>query len=158
VSDESIDELYGLLVPMADERLLVPRSCVAEVIAWSAPQPMQGAPAWYLGTTNWNGRAIPVISLEGVMGQPVPEAGGRTRIVVFHCLGERLTAGCFSMITQGFPQLVRLNQEVVKPDHTRSFPERSPILCSLRMVNEAPLVPDLEFLEGLIADETSVAA
>jgi chemosensory pili system protein ChpC len=155
---ELIDELYGLLVPLAEERLLVPRSCVAEVIAYQVPTSMEGAPAWYLGTLTWNGRSIPVISFEGTLGQSLPQPGGRTRIVVFHCLGTKLTAGSFGIVTQGFPQLVRLNQEVVKADPTRSFPERSPVICGVRMVNETPLVPDLEYLEGLISDETSIAA
>ena len=155
---ELIEELYGLLIPVADERLLVPRACVAEVIAWSAPQAMPGAPAWYLGTIGWNGRTIPVVSFEGTLGQAIPEATGRTRIVVFHCLADRLTAGNFGIVTQGFPQLVRLNEEVVKPDPRRTFQTESPILCGLRMVNETPLVPDLEYLERLIADETSVGS
>jgi chemosensory pili system protein ChpC len=149
------DEFYGLLVPLADERLIVPRSCVAEVIAWAAPQPMDGAPSWYVGTTPWNGRVLPVISFEGVMGRALPQPSGRTRIVVLHCLGDRLPAGNFGLLTQGFPQLVRLNPDVVRPDPTRSFPDRSPVLCAVRMVNEAPLVPDLEHLESLIAEETS---
>lgn len=153
---EAIDELYGLLIPVVDERLLVPRACVAEVIAWSAPQPMPGAPAWYLGTVGWNGRTIPVVSFEGTLGHGIPTATGRTRIVVFHCLADRLTAGNFGIITQGFPQLVRLNEEVVKPDPRRGYQSESPVLCGLRMVNETPLIPDLEFLERLIADETSV--
>lgn len=156
-SDEG-DELYGLLVPLADERLLVPRACVAEVVGWQQPEAMPGAPEWYAGTIVWNGKPLPVISFEGALGQPIPATGGRTRIVVFHCLGTRLAGGCFGVLTQGFPQLVRLNPDVVKPDPTRSFPERSPVLCSLRMVNEAPLVPDFEYLEALIADETSATA
>lgn len=153
---EDIDELYGLLIPVSDERLLVPRSCVAEVIAWTAPVAMSGAPAWYLGTIAWNGRTIPVISFEGTLGRGIPLATGRTRIVVFHCLADRLTAGNFGIVTQGFPQLVRLNDEVVKPDPRRSFQAESPVLCGLRMVNETPVVPDLEFLERMISDETSV--
>ena len=155
---EVIEELYGLLIPVTDERLLVPRSCVAEVIAWVSPATMQGAPAWYLGTIGWNGRTIPVVSFEGTLGREIPHATGRTRIVVFHCLADRLTAGNFGIVTQGFPQLVRLNEEVVKPDPRRSFQAESPVLCGLRMVNETPVVPDLEFLERLIADETSVGA
>lgn len=155
---DDLDELYGLLVPLASERLIVPRACVAEVIAWQEPVTMPGAPVWYAGTISWNGRSIPVISFEGALGQAIPAAGGRTRIVVFHCLGTRLAAGCFGVLTQGFPQLVRLNPDVVKADPSRSFPDRSPVLCGIRMVNEAPLVPDLEHLEALIADETSVAA
>ena len=38
------------------------------------------------------------------------------------------------------------------------FPERAPVLCQVRMVNETPLVPDLERLEEMIADETRVGA
>lgn len=158
MTDAVAEEFYGLLVPLADERLIVPRSCVAEVVAWQEPTPMAGAPSWYIGTVGWSGRTVPVISFEGTLGRTIPEPSGRTRIVVLHCLGSRLAAGAFGILTQGFPQLVRLNPDVVKPDPTRSFPDRSPVLCGLRMVNEAPLVPDLEHLEMLIAEETSVAA
>jgi chemosensory pili system protein ChpC len=158
MSDPVAEEFYGLLVPLADERLLVPRSCVAEVVAWQEPEPMTGAPPWYVGTIAWNGRSVPVISFEGALGRAIPEVGGRTRIVVVHALSSHLASAAFGILTQGFPQLVRLNEDVVKLDPTRSFPDRSPVLCGLRMVNEAPLVPDLEYLEGLIAEETSVAA
>ena len=39
------EELYCLLVPLADERLLVPRSCVTEVINYQAPTPLGGRAA-----------------------------------------------------------------------------------------------------------------
>ena len=39
------EETYCLLVPLAEERLLVPRACVTEVINYQAPAPMEGAPA-----------------------------------------------------------------------------------------------------------------
>ena len=51
---------------------------------------------------------------------------------------------------------MRVNAEVLRPDPTRSFPERSPIICQVHMVNETPLIPDLERLEEMIAEETSV--
>jgi hypothetical protein len=47
---------------------------------------------------------------------------------------------------------------VVKPDSGRSFPERMPVLCQVRMINETPLVPDLERLEAIIAEETTPSA
>ena len=37
------DEIYCLLLPLADERLLVPRSCVTEVVNYQAPTPMEAA-------------------------------------------------------------------------------------------------------------------
>ena len=79
-------------------------------------------------------------------------------MVVFHCLGTRLDGGNFAVVSQGFPQLVRVSSDVVRPDNSRVFPERAPVICQVRMVNETPLVPDLERLEEMIAEETRVAA
>ena len=119
---------------------------------------MAGAPAWYLGSVNWVSRVVPVISFEGVCGLPIPPISGRSRIVIFHCLGSDLETGCFGILSQGFPQLVRVTTDVIRPDNTRAIPERWPVLCQVRMMKEAPLVPDLERIESLIAEETSVAA
>lgn len=150
-------ELYSLLIPLAQERLIVPRACIAEVITWQAPEKMEGTPPWYLGTIPWSGRPVPVISFEGVCGQGLPVPGNRTRIVVFVALSNQLTSGYFGLITQGFPQLVRVNPDVVKPDPSRTFTERGAILCQVRMLNEAPLIPDFEYLEQLISEESRAA-
>lgn len=152
------EDLYGLLIPLLDERLLVPRACVAEVTGLQSLQEMPGAPPWYLGVAPWNGRSIPVISFEGACGQRIPPAGGRTRVVVFSCLGQKLPAGHFGIASQGFPQLVRVNAGVIHPDDSSVFGERAPVLSRVRMINELPLVPDLERLEEMIADETTVTA
>jgi chemosensory pili system protein ChpC len=155
---ERVQEIYSLLVPLAEGRLIVPRACVAEVVGFQVPSEMTGAPPWYIGTVPWAGKAVPLVSFEGACGQMIPPASGRTRVVVFHCLGTRLDGGNFAVVSQGFPQLVRVSSDVVRPDNSRIFPERAPIICQVRMVNETPLVPDLERLEEMIAEETRVAA
>jgi chemosensory pili system protein ChpC len=146
------------LIPLADGRLIIPRSCVAEVIGFLAPSEMTGAPRWYIGTVPWNGKVVPLVSFEGACGHAIPPASGRTRIVVFHCLGTRLEGGHFATVSQGFPQLVRVSSDVLRPDNSRVFPERAPIVCQVRMLNETPMVPDLERLEEMIADETRIGA
>ena len=77
------DELYSLLVPLAGERLIVPRACVAEVIGYQAPAEMTNAPPWYVGLVSWGGRSVPVVSFEGAFGQSLPGISSRTRIVIF---------------------------------------------------------------------------
>jgi chemosensory pili system protein ChpC len=153
---ERIAEVYSLLLPLADGRLLVPRACVAEVIGYQIPSEMTGAPPWYLGLVSWNGRQLPLISFEGACGQTIPAASSRSRVVVFHALNGSLTAGYFAVVSQGFPQLVRVSNDVVRPDNSRSFGERSPVLCQVRMLNETPLIPDLDRLEQMTAEETTV--
>jgi chemosensory pili system protein ChpC len=150
------EELYSLLVPLAGERLIVPRACVAEVIGYQTPAEMTNAPPWYAGLVTWNSHTIPVVSFEGALGLALPSVSGRTRIVVFHAPGGIIPSGYFGMLTQGFPQLVRVNADVIRPDPSRSFLERSPVICQVRMVNETPLIPDLTRLEQMIAEETSV--
>jgi chemosensory pili system protein ChpC len=150
------EEIYSLLVPLVGARLIVPRVCVAEVIGYQIPADMTNAPPWYAGLVDWAGHSIPVVSFEGALGQPLPSVSGRTRIVVFHASGGKIPSGYFGVLTQGFPQLVRVNADVIQPDPSRSFAERSPVICQVRMVNETPLIPDLLRLEQMIAEETSV--
>ena len=147
------EETYCLLLPLAEDRLLLPRSCVTEVINYQAPAPMEGAPPWYLGTVAWGGRRVPLISVEAACGRALPRTSGRTRIVVMQGITGQ-TGGHFAVLTQGFPQLVRLSADVVHPDDSRSFGERSPVISQVRMVNEFPLIPDFERIEEMIAEET----
>ncbi|WP_405238180.1 chemotaxis protein CheW [Lentisalinibacter orientalis] len=150
-----VEELYSLLVPLAEDRLIVPRACVAEVVRYSPPEARAGeAEPWVLGGFNWNGRLLPLVSFEGALGKPVPQASGRTRIVVFHGVTGRLRAGHFGMLTQGFPQLVRVNREVLRPgEPADEWPEGAPVFCRVKMINEYPLIPDLARLEEILAEQ-----
>jgi chemosensory pili system protein ChpC len=151
------EETYCLLVPLGEERLLVPRACVTEVINYQAPTPMEGGPPWYLGTIAWGGRRVPLVSFEAACGRTPPRASGRTRIVVMQAIAGEIAVGHFAIPTQGFPQLVRLSPEVIHADDSRNFGERSPVICQVRMVNEYPLIPDFERIEKMIAEETRAA-
>ena len=146
-----VDELYSLLVPLADGRLVVPRACIAEVTAFAEPQPVPGAPPWMLGHVEWNGRQIALVSFEGICGDPVPRSGPRARVVVFRALSDALPARFYGVLTQGFPQLVRVNPVVLAPDDTHEWPADGAVICQVRMVNQRPLIPDLEQIERLIA-------
>ena len=148
------EELYSLLVPLSEDRLIVPRACVAEVVRFSKPRQEEGSHEWMLGTIGWNGRELPVVSFEGALGKDIPPATGRTRIVVFYASSGQLKTGFFGMLTQGFPQLVRVNREVLKFDSSDGWPDTAPVLCRVRMINEFPLIPDLEKLEAQLATES----
>jgi len=150
-----VSELYSLLIPLQGERLLVPRACVAEIIPFTEPD-RPGAngelPAWFRGSISWNGRQVPVVSFEAMSGEQARKRAGRTRIVVFHVIGEQLKTGFYGVVTQGFPQLVRVNSDVLAAEPERPCPEGQPVLCRTRMINEYPMIPDVERLEAMIAE------
>ena len=147
-----IEELYSLLVPLAEGRLVVPRACIAEVIGFSQPEAVARAPAWLLGRIEWNGRQIALASFEGICGDPIPATGPRSRVVVFRAISDVLPTRFFALLTQGFPQLVRVNPVVLAPDTSNEWPDDSPVICQVRMVNQRPIIPDLERVEAMIAE------
>jgi chemosensory pili system protein ChpC len=147
-------ELYSLLIPLVEERLIVPRACVAEVVRYTPPTHRDGQQNWMLGTITWNGRELPIVAFEGTIGRDIPTPTGRTRVVVFHGGTGRVRSGFFGVLTQGFPQLVRVNEEVLKLDSTEGWPEGAPVLCRVKMINEYPLIPNLERLETMVASES----
>lgn len=147
------NELYSLLIPLRDERLLVPRICIAEVIALAdTPELPEGdVPQWYLGSVEWSGRRVPVVTLDGNVGDTNEKRRGRRRIVIFHALTPALTGRYYGILTQGFPQLVRVNRDVLSTDPDYVPPADRPILCRVRMIHEYPVIPDFDGLEGMIA-------
>ena len=148
-------ELYSLLVPLQGERLLVPRACVAEVIAFVAPELTdtdQQLPPWFLGFITWNERRLPVASFEAMSGDEAKRRPGRTRIVVFNTLFDAFDGGYYGIITQGFPQLVRVNADVLTAETEKGWADGQPVICRARMINEFPLIPDMERLETMIAE------
>ncbi len=149
------EELYSLLVPLEGERLIVPRACVAEVVRYTQPERDPGSHGWLLGGYNWNGRVLPVIAFEGVLGKEMPTITGRTRIVVFVATSGKLKTGYFGVLTQGFPQLVRVNEDVLKLEAKDGWSDAAPVFCRVKMNNECPLIPDLEQLESMVAEESS---
>jgi len=147
-------ELYSLLIPLKNERLLVPRMCVAEVIAFTdaARTRDDAAPDWYLGAIEWNNRRLPVVSFDGQRGEDRKSKRARTRVVVFHAITQELKGGYYGILTQGFPQLVRVNADVLGFDSEQRLPDGLPALCRARMIHEYPLIPDLERIEQMLAE------
>lgn len=145
-----LDELYGLLVPLAGSRLVLPRAAIVEVMGYAAPRERPAdAPEWLLGWTNWQGNRIPLISFESACGQPLPEFKNRTRIAVIQAIAGLLDPPAFAIATQGYPYLLRVNRNVLKLETGEAEPDV--VMSRVRMANERPAVPDLELLERMIA-------
>lgn len=150
------EELYSLLIPLRDERLIIPRSCVAEVIRYTPTSAVAEGNEWLRDTVTWREREVPVISYEALLGLEIPKAGGRTRVIVFNPLAG---ADCpaYGVLAQGFPQMVRVNSEVVQPDTGYNVADNSAVLCRITMLSEHALIPDLEALEERVIAAVAAA-
>ncbi len=158
----SAEELYSLLIPLHQERLILPRACVAEVVRYAPSGPLpSGSPAWYRGFISWREQQIPVVSLETLAGLESVAPGGRTRVAILQAIGGQLRTGYFGVLTEGFPQLIRINRDVIQRQERQAWPADGPIIAQVRMINEYPLIPDLERIEAALTrllDEGSSSA
>ena len=150
------EELYSLLVPLGQERLIVPRNCIAEVIRFATSPVNEPHVPWLCGMTHWAERDIPVISFETLCGHKAPEPSGRTRVVVFRPLGG--SPGCphYGILSEGFPQMGKLSRAVVVLDQSYHVPEDAPLVCQIIMIKEHALIPDLEAVEAKIVAELGI--
>jgi len=155
--ENQVEELYSLLVPLHQGRLIVPRACVAEVVRYTSPVQGVDDPSWLRGFVSWNQLQVPTVCFEELCGLKSMEPGGRTRVAIFHTLGTVIANGFFGILTEGFPQLVRVNRDVMEFDEQHAWPEDGPVICQIRMINEHPLIPDLERVEEMIQERLSTS-
>jgi len=149
------EDIYSLLIPLENERLVVPRSCVAEVIRYSEPS-VNDADSWLCGSVTWNNLDIPVVSFERMCDMSPPTPAGRTRIVVFHPVSGRDDIP-YGLLAEGFPQMVRVSSEVLKVDQGYKPPPDSPIICRVHLLHEQALIPDLELIEQRLSAALAVS-
>ncbi len=152
------EELYSLLIPLRHERLIIPRSCVAEVVRYVPGARAAEDARWLRDTLAWRDRKVPVVSYEALLGTSLPMVGGRTRVVIMNPLSA--AAGCppYGILAQGFPQMVRVNSEVMLPDNSYAPAANVPVICRISMLSEHALIPDLEMLEERIRTMLPVGA
>jgi len=88
---------------------------------------MTNAPPWYVGARELNGRSVPVVSFEGASADAADRlpADPHRR---FSRVRRHAAIGYFGMLTQGFPQLVRVNADVLRPDPRAASPALT-VIC-----------------------------
>jgi len=151
MSDELPREIRCVLVPVGNQRLLLPNANIAEVIPQGVPEPVAGAPDWLLGEIDWRGYRVPLVGFARLAGFEDGEAGLVLRMAVLKALGNHAALPYIAILTQGFPRLTTLNAELVIPTHDgKPLPEG--IRAQVLVRDDVAMIPDLEWLEATLLD------
>ncbi|MEW8500302.1 MAG: chemotaxis protein CheW, partial [Candidatus Thiodiazotropha taylori] len=76
MSQAVVKEVRSVLIPLHERQILLPNATVAEVMGYQQPEYAgDELPEWFLGHLAWRGVMIPVVSYEGLLGEPVVEPG-----------------------------------------------------------------------------------
>ena len=160
MSTEVSQDIRGVMITVTGARALLPNASVAEVITYSPPDPVEGAPAWMLGRIRWRGWRLPVISYARMIGSAEREGEFGAKIVVLKALGGNPRYSYFAMLTQGFPRLVTVSPEAMTRDEDADDGASAEgVLMRVMLRDEAAVIPDLAAIEARIAElDTAVVA
>ncbi|MCP5180885.1 MAG: chemotaxis protein CheW [Pseudomonadales bacterium] len=146
---QSAEELACVLVSAENGGLLLPNSCVAEILPWRRVKPMVAAPRWCVASLGWRGHSIVVVDFQVMAGLGEPARSGRRSLVVINRVGERDGAGFYAFAVSTLPRLVHLAEDEIRdcpPDRL------SPAILSRVMVGTEELViPNLRYIEDEVA-------
>ncbi len=150
----AIREHYAQLLPLDGDRALLPAVAVGEVLNMERVELSTGAPNWFIGIKRWGGHELPVVSLEGVCGRPIPPRSSRTRLVVV-----KTPAGGIGMavICQGHPHLAPVNTVALQPAALTAVDPPELVLARVKIANISAMVPDVEAIERRLDQARQVA-
>lgn len=145
------EEAYGQIIPLDGDSLLLPNAAVIEVRGLEGMRMRTEPPGWLLGFVGWREHELPVISLEGLMGRPLPLRSRRTRLLVINSVGTGLNAGLLALICQGYPHLTALNRSALQSVGLEPRDPDELVLSRVRVANTHAIIPDLDALEAKVA-------
>ncbi len=149
---DSTGIISGLLLPVDNMDLLLPNVSVAEVVDYQNPQADSSKPDWFLGTIQWRGQSLPVVSFERLNEQPLSERGDNPRVIVINAIGEyHEQLPFFAFITQNIPRLIKVDEESV----TEETDEEMGPAEKMRVYAQGDLavIPNVEFMEKQIFEQ-----
>jgi chemosensory pili system protein ChpC len=144
-SNNDVQDLSTLLIPVAGKTLLLPNVSVAEILEYTEPVPQPDVPTWYLGNINWRTLQIPLISFEAVNEQAFANRTANAKIAILNGIVDNPRLPFWGIVTQGTPRQMRITaQEIVRDDSDYGGPAQ---FMSVLVNGEAARIPDLDFIE-----------
>ncbi|WP_240126787.1 chemotaxis protein CheW [Thermomonas alba] len=158
MSSELAPIIRGVLIQVAQARLLLPNATIAEVLSFATPEPVENAPAWLLGRIRWRGWQLPLLSFSRFAGLAEEQGGLGSKVVVLKALGGDSRRPYFALLTQGFPRLVTVTEAALA--RLDEVGEALPpgVLARVRLNEDEAVVPDLEALEETLREALAAAA
>ncbi|MCC7256340.1 MAG: chemotaxis protein CheW [Dokdonella sp.] len=147
-------EIRGVMVPVTEGRVLLPNATVAEVISYTTPEPIAGAPAWLLGRLTWRGWRLPLVSLPILTGRLTEENRNNARVAVLKALGGNAGMPFIALLVQGFPRLTTITQELLIQT-SDDEPHAQGVRVEVLVRDDRAIIPDLDAIESMVMQATA---
>ena len=149
------DQVRSLLVPLRDVNMLLPNIVVAEVSNYQMPSKQPNMPEWILGNIEWRGQTIPVISLEVLCGPKARVNLVQSRLLIVNSVRRDSPLRFYAILAAGLPRLMLFDDKQAGSIEPSNIPE---LLCRVYIDRQCAVIPDLDYLQGLLEQHWAAAA
>jgi len=150
-------EVRGVMIPVTHGRVLLPNATVAEVITYSNPEPIAGAPGWLLGRQSWRGWRVPLVSFSVLAGLSDREGTDNARVAILKALEGHPKMPFLGLLTQGFPRLTTISPDILIPSGDDQ-PVPAGVREQVMVRDDLAFIPDLADVEDMVQEALQRAA
>ncbi|HEY3520180.1 MAG TPA: chemotaxis protein CheW [Rhodanobacteraceae bacterium] len=144
-------EVRGVMIPVTNGRMLLPNATVAEVVTYTALEPIPSAPAWLLGRQSWRGWRVPLFSFSVLAGLADRESTDTARVAVLKALEGHPKLPFIGLLTQGFPRLTTISPDILIPSGDDQ-PTPPGVREQVMVRDDLAFIPDLSQVEDMVQE------
>lgn len=148
-------QVRSLWVPLRDANILLPNVAVAEVGNYRVPHALEDAPDWMLGTVDWHGQSIPVISLESLCGENLPANLIHSRLMIVNSVRPDSAVQYYAIVTAGLPHSLEFDNSRV--DDVEECGHDA-LQCRIFIGRQQAVIPDLDYIQAQVEQHWKAAA
>ena len=149
------EQVRSLWIPLREVNMLLPHVAVAEVGSYRMPEEQPDTPDWLLGTIDWRGQIIPVISLELLCGDRIPANPVYSRLIVINSVRTDSRVHHYAIVAAALPRSVQFDNSIADDFESCDLPA---LQCRVYLGREQAVIPDLDYLQGMLEQHWPAAA
>lgn len=157
--EQTQQTIRSVVINVNNGSLLLPNGILAEVISASEPQPVEGAPDWFLGRIRWRGWSLPQISFAQLAGMADEDNSRKVgqKVAILKALSPDAVVPYMAVLTQGFPRLTIVDRDFLVGVALEEDEEREQgVLTRAMLRDDEVIIPNMREIDQLIADVLSV--
>ena len=144
------DEVRGVVLQCAGEKVLLPNATVAEVMSRVQLQPAAAdAPAWIAGSLSWQGFDVPVVAFGRFAGLGNDVVVGQLKVVVLKALAGQAHLPYYALLTESFPQLIAVPRDGLLADASEEVVPEG-VHMRVLLGEQTALLPNLDAVESAV--------
>jgi chemosensory pili system protein ChpC len=145
----------SMCIPLRGVNMLLPSASVAEVNNYQMPKELPDTPEWLLGTITWRDQTVPVISLEVLCGENMPANLVYSRIMIVNSIRPESPVRFYAIVAAGLPRLIRFDEGAATDVEISTL---DALQCRITINHETAVIPDLDYIQGLLEQHLVIAA